>query len=396
MKQRRSEKSVKKSKLIVLIIIIAALISITGTYAWFSSQRDVEIVGFKVNVEIAENLEISLDGETWLHSINVENMRQFYGTYNDKDTTTVAYQAVKDKNRNYVPTELLPVSTVGTVDTGNLVFVTGEVKENKLEKIELCSEEDIVVGATILTKEGKNSKHPYLVFDMYLRNLSRLNGEGQRDLLQLNTGSVATAAKVGTGLEYSVRVALVQYDDAIDYLSSGAEARAIEANGNETVAIWEPNYQLHTEYTKNNDNRITALVQQIDTYAVRDKIATTVKDEEGNDTTVYVTPTSIEDTTDSTDTALYNVYTNKVEQYEDVENQQLETKTVTTLKQIDGTTNMSLEPNTITKVRCYIWLEGQDPDCSNLASTGEELRVTLRLTKPKSEGGTDNSYAKDE
>ena len=43
---RRTEKSQKKSKMIFLIIIIAALISITGTYAWFSSQRNVEIVGF--------------------------------------------------------------------------------------------------------------------------------------------------------------------------------------------------------------------------------------------------------------------------------------------------------------------------------------------------------------
>ena len=126
---RRTEKSQKKSKMIFLIIIIAALISITGTYAWFSSQRDVEIVGFKINVEIAENLEISLDGETWTHSINIEDMRQFYGTYVDKDATTVAYQAAKDKHRNYIPTELLPVSTVGTVDAGNVVFVSGEIEE---------------------------------------------------------------------------------------------------------------------------------------------------------------------------------------------------------------------------------------------------------------------------
>ena len=124
---RRTEKSQKKSKMIFLIIIIAALISITGNYDC---------------------------------------------TYVDKDTTTVAYQAAKDKHRNYVPTELLPVSTVGTVKDGNLVFVSGEIEEKKLKDIVPCSEEDITVGSTILSKEGKNGKHPYLVFDMYLRNLS--------------------------------------------------------------------------------------------------------------------------------------------------------------------------------------------------------------------------------
>lgn len=382
MKQRRTEKSVKKSKLIVLIIIIAALISITGTYAWFSSQRDVEIIGFKVNVEIAENLEISLDGESWVHSINIENMRQLYGTYKDADTNTVAYQAKKDEHRNYVPTELLPVSTIGTVESGNLVFVTGEVEDNKLKSITKCSEEDITVGSTILGKEANNTKHPYLVFDMYLRNLSRLTTG--RDPLQLNTGSVATAANLNTGLEYSVRVALVLYGNEEDYLATGAEARAISPSGEEKVAIWEPNYQLHTQYAINNDNRITDLVQRIDTYAIRDTAT-------GN----------IDDTTNKENPLLYNVYTNKVSQNEevvteekDLARQDLATNEVTTLIQTDGTTAMTLEPNTVSKVRCYVWLEGQDPDCSNLASTGDELIVTLRLTKPKAEGtGTGNSYA---
>lgn len=379
--QKRTEESKKKTKTIFLIIIIAALISITGTYAWFSSQRDVEIVGFKINVEIAENLEISLDGETWVHSINIENMRQFYGTYRDQDTTTVAYQASKDNHRNYVPIELLPVSSVGTIEDGNLVFVTGDIKDNKLENIKKCSEADITVGSTILAKEAKNTDHPYLVFDMYLRNLSRLNEEGKRDLLQLNTGSVATAAKPETGLEYSVRVALVQYGQTAQLLASGAEARALQADGNETVAIWEPNYRLHTAYTVKNDDRISDLVEQIDTYAIRDKVNGSL-------------PGNIDDSTDTTDPALYNVYTNKVAQEEDVENQNLVTNTITTLKQIDGTTDMSLAPNTITKVRCYIWLEGQDIDCTNIASTGQELQLTLRLTKPQTEGtGTDNTYA---
>ena len=157
----------------------------------------------------------------------------------------------------------------------------------------------------------------------------------------------------------------MQYGDAIDLLSTGEQARNIEPNGNEVVAIWEPNYRLHTQYIVNNDERITDVIQQIDTYAIKE------------------TATEITDNTDATDSLLYNVYTNKVEQAEDIEKQDLGTLQATTLKQIDGETNMSLTPNTITKVRCYIWLEGQDPDCVNLSSLGEELIVTLKLEKPK-------------
>lgn len=372
----RSEKSRKRTRVIFAIIVVAALISITGTYAWFSSQRDVEIIGFKINVEIAENLEISLDGETWTHVINIENMRQIYGTYVDEDTDTYAYQAKKDKHRNYVPTELLPVSTVGTIENGNLTFVTGEIKENYLEQVVRCSEADITVGSTIAAKEAKNSSHPYLVFDMYLKNLSRLTEDGASDLLQLNAGSLVTAAKKDTGLEYSVRIAFVQYDETVDIWSEEGAARDLQPNGNEKIAIWEPNYRLHTEYIVNNDDRISALVEEFETYAIRETAAST----------------SINDVTDTTDPALYNVYTNKFEQYEDTTTQNFRTKDINNIKLIDGETNMSLKPNTITKVRTYIWLEGQDPDCIDLSSIGDELIVNMRLIKPSRQSDSTVTY----
>ena len=66
--------------MIFLIIIIAALISITGTYAWFSSQRDVEIVGFKINVEIAENLEKQYKIKVDKKKINLKETIKTLGT----------------------------------------------------------------------------------------------------------------------------------------------------------------------------------------------------------------------------------------------------------------------------------------------------------------------------
>ena len=388
---KRTEKSQKRTKILFLIILIAAVVSITGTYAWFSTQRDVEIVGFKINVEIAENLEISLDGEKWTHTLNIEDMRQFYGTYIDYDTTTPVYQAVKDDQRNYVPIELLPVSTVGTIENGNLVFVKGEIYEKKLTNIQKCSEEDLTKTATILDKENKNANHPYLAFDAYFKNLSRLSEAGERDPLQLNVDSSVTAAKEKTGLENSVRVAIVVYGNPIELTDTGENARAIEPDGSETVAIWEPNYRLHTDYVENNDPRVSALVEEVETYGIKDNIGTPA---------APVVPTEIEDitVTPEDDENLQEVYTNKIPQNEDIENGNLKTLanadgSLPTLLQIDGCTPLSLAPNTITKARIYIWLEGQDPDCVDLASTGDEIIATLRLIKPESgkTGGT--SYA---
>ncbi len=394
----RTKNSQKKSKAIFLIILIAALISITGTYAWFSTQRDVEIVGFRLNVEIAENLEISLDGEKWTHSINVENMRQFYGTYKDPDAeNTPVYQAKLDEHRNYVPIELLPVSTIGSIDKdGNMVFASGDVKDKKLSNIHKCSESDITVGSTIKEKEGKNDQHPYLVFDMYLRNLSRLTEDGTGDPLQLNTGSYVTAAAQNTGLEYSVRVGFVQYDETVSIHESddpagtqngktlGEKIRSIEANGKETASIWEPNSKFHIPFVVANDDRLSSKIEAIETRSI-----VVTADAEP--------PTVINNIQDPKETALQTVYTNKPvqpETQEAVDAQNYSTTEILDLIQVDGKTPVTLKPNTITKVRCYIWLEGQDPDCIDLSSTGQEVVATLRMIKPKAKvQGGGNSYA---
>ena len=387
--RKNTEELKKKSKFLFLIILIAALISITGTYAWFSIQRDVEIVGFRVNVEIAENLEISLDGEHWTHSIQIMNMRQFYGTYKVQEGDPDIYQAKTEDQRNYVPIELLPVSTIGSVKDGNLVFATGEIKDKRLSNLRKCSEDDIKVGVGIKEKEGKNDNHPYLAFDMYLRNLSRLTQGG--DPLQLNTGSVVTAAADNTGLEYSVRVGFVKYGETVSIHEGddadktiGEKIRAIKPTGEETVAIWEPNSKFHIPFVVANDDRINEKIEAVETRA----IAVTA------DGTL---PTSIEDITDPEETALQTIHTNKPVQPEtaqDVIDKNYASTEILNLVQVDGETPMTLQPNTISKVRCYIWLEGQDPDCIDLSSTGQEVVATIRLIKPKAavqEGG--NSYA---
>ena len=381
--KRRTEKSVKRTKTIVLIIIIAALISITGTYAWFSSQRDVEIVGFKLNVEIAENLEISLDGETWVHSINIENMRQFYGTYVDFSADSITYQAKTDDNKNYVPTELLPVSTIGAVEDGNLIFAIGEVKDRQLSKIKRCTETDIVVGAKIIDKEKKNKEHPYMVFDMYLRNLSRLDSG---DVLQLDDGSYVIAGKEGTGLENSVRVGFVQHTAntiAINYQEAdvGQKVRALapSEDDSEKVAIWEPNSKFHTAFVVANDDRITNQLQEFTTRAVAV-------------TKSGVPKTTIDDIRSETETALKPVAVNTPKQSDDKDKIGEGTTEEHDLVCTDGT-KMTLAGNAITKVRCYIWLEGQDPDCIDLSSTGDEVEIALKLTKPQSKDDAGNSYA---
>lgn len=388
---KRTKQSQKKTKFLFVLIILTAILSITATYAWFSSQRDVEITGMKLNVEVAENMQISLDGETWGQSIAIVDMKQFYGTYSGSGDDVKVYQADENDNLNYVPKELLPVSTVGTTAEGRLQFVTGEVTmdatgKSKIESVVACSETDIVSGADIGSKEDNNGKHPYLVFDMYLRNVSAQSS----DKLQLNAGSrvwvsastnpsvtggatqtVEGVGKEDTGLEYSARVAFIPYKNTTDITSTGASVRGLTATGGEQVAIWEPNALDHTQALVNSNSRgITAISQEVTTYGIKFGAA----------------GSAISDVDSTTDTTNMSEQVTFKPDY--TENG---VSAATTITDINGN-DIELKPNQITKVRTYIWLEGQDPDCVNLASTGDRLQVMIRLTKPQGTGSGGVSY----
>ncbi len=435
---RRTKKSQERSKTIFLIILVAALISITGTYAWFSVQRDVSISNLKVKVESAENLQVSLDGENWSQSIDIQNMKQLYGT----QTETGVYHADKVQNKNYIPTELIPVSTAGTAGDGTtnkaakgvLEFVKGTVNGTKLESISKCNENDIAyaedataakVSAAIGAKETANANHPYLIFDLYLRNLSRkvlnytaadvaadttgtltsddvgtekANNAG-RDILQLNYGSrvwidTATGGVANTGLENGVRVAFMPYENTTDLINAGSAARALTATGTEKVSIWEPNHKEHTDYVKlNNKRNITDNVQEVVTYPV--KFATTsvadinlTASDTGFDDSGLASITTVQTTYNKTAATTTVTVDGEAKEIANL----VGTTQVADLVTPDGASELGLKPNQITKVRVYLYLEGQDPDCIDLASTGKQVNATIKLVKPVNGGTTDNTY----
>ena len=55
------------------------------------------------------------------------------------------------------------------------------------------------------------------------------------------------------------------------------------------------------------------------------------------------------------------------------------------LYSVNGTQDehkITLPGNAISKARVYIWLEGQDPDCQDTASTGKSFDLQINLSKP--------------
>ncbi len=353
----RTYKSKKKARMLVILIAFTAILTIITTYAWFSIQKDVEVTGLNVKVEVADNMQISLNGSEWFQFINITDMNQLLGT----STQNGVHQA-DTNNNNYVPTRLEPVSTVGTISSGRLLFKKGIINGVKLENIGDCSE-------TTLSADT-NTQHPYLVFDLYVKNLS-----SKTDLqnLQLNAGSAVWAELNGVGLAESVRVGFIAHNtNTVALTSTGEEVRAGTSGGaDDLVAIWEPNYLKHTSDVVANDPRINSKSEAYTTYCVKDTAGTSINDI----------------TSESDATNLATVKTNQVPQslfgVHEVTAETADLNTVTS-----GT--LKIKPNVITKVRIYMWLEGQDPDCVSVASIGKMVNANIKLTKGN--GDTDIKY----
>lgn len=323
---RRSRKSKRKLNSLFMVMLLTAMILMSSTYAWFSANKTVTLEGINAKVVAAEGLQISLDGETW----------------GSKFTINEANLEAAEGNNYLWPEALIPVSTVGETTSGNLNMYYG----------------DVSADGTTLTNAGEAGSDKYIVFDLYFKNSS---SSETGDVLQLNEGTkvaIASDGKEGTGLENSVRTAVVLWSSTEELTAAATDVRGL-AYGTPKVSIWEPNYNKHIAEIVKNDTRISATNSVFTTIGLKGSGDGTV-----NNINVASVPENSEvlgaQTTLQTDAEL---------------------GAATNLTNLGGDA-LTLSPNAIMKARIYIWLEGQDPDCIDTASTGKSLDFTIGFTKP--------------
>ena len=387
----KNKKNKRKSELnaMFFIILIAAVMFIISTYAWFSTQKNVSITNLRGTVEVAEGLEISLDAEKWYNGITLgEEDGQLSITKN-------AYQG----HHNISPSEMLPVSTlglVGSTDT-DLKMLRGNVTNSKeLSKI-VETKENIEIAT--------DSQFPgYFAFDIFLKNNSKQSSGD--DILQLNYDSsleIMDASKTATGLQNTARIAFCKYAGTSEVDASQTDILKETAGtgvGAPTayisdVAIWEPNADDHVDYIVKNNNKITWSASDASAYATK-----TLDDgTKGFDTTTKMPTYALK--TSAVGQTINDIYmwngteANLARQYT-----LQTTKTSTTdytikegvqnlVKATDGTTAFGIAPNKITRIRVYLWLEGQDVDCINYASHGGGVKVNIGLVKGSVVGSTE-------
>ena len=268
-KKKTKNKRNSELKIIFFIILIAAMLFIVSTYAWFSTQRNVSITNLSGTVQVAEGLEISLDALNWSNGIVLGKEE------GQLDLEEDAYAG----HNNLVPTEMLPASTLGLVSgtkMEGLSMLRGKLTNTKeLSEIAVLDEANKSMARGTV---GFELKYPgYFAFDIFLKNSSK---ENKADILQLNYDSsleIIEGGDASTGLQNTARVAFVKYGGTEVEGANGTWSGVAGVNDGQTqvldktgaindnqagvyvtdVAIWEPNANDHVEYIVTNNNKIT-------------------------------------------------------------------------------------------------------------------------------------------
>ena len=391
--KKRNKKHEKRMKKLIVGCGLCAVVLTVSTYAWFIGMKTVNVTSFDVSIAAIDGLSLSLDGETWSDTvtINKDNHREV-----GADNTTNSWGG----------TGLIPVSTVGKIDT----------KASRLIMYEKGSFTTTPGGYRIMASRVPNGTledgsvaaeeyKGYVAFDLFVKNLSgneyyTTNNELNEEAIYLASDSVVGVGNGGvkkTGIENSVRVAFAQIGRVKATTTDVATITGITCEGGGAVTgicrdaqIWEPNDTKHVTnainwYETSCAKRTGEDLTDEDSYGEFGSCADIVNGY-GYDTYAISGVIDYSDKVDVYDGADYNGYTASVATQADDGKLMAFPYFTDTMKNKLGTdrpTFITLAPNSITKVRVYVYIEGQDVDNYDFASLGRTISVAFGFTKER-------------
>ena len=312
-KKKSKRRADVKSSILVLLLI--AILLIASTYAWFTANQTVTISTLNVNVQAANGLQISSDGKIWKAVLANEDIMPG-GTVETNYST----------NTNQIPSELKPVSTAGNVTTGNLDMFVGNVESDKDTG---SANYGKYVLTTTKSAEAKGTSGDFVAFDIFLKV------DADTEIVLTKASDVTKGTSDDKGLKNAARVAFIKAADG-DVKATGAALTDIQGVVPSVPLIWEPNCNIHTDAAVNHG---------ISNYGYT---TTTL-----NNSTVISKYNGVKAATTTAvllDSADASVFGEVTPTFQTNENNDVD-KDVFKLKA------------GITKVRIYLWVEGQDIDC---------------------------------
>ena len=391
MTKKANTRKFRKLFLLFVVIFITSVVLVVETYAWFVGITTVNVSEFEVTVTGAQGLELSLNGSKWAKgstSITLSSSNVL------STAASNASQGYSGSGNVWPTTGLKPLSSAGIIDT-----TTGRLK--LFEKLSLAS---TAGGYRLIANQIDNytstEQDGYIAFDLFIRNGTDISWSSTGENVYLKKSSTATYSGTNHGAANSVRVGFFKLA-AIK--SNGASVTNIQSLSCSTTTsgnyikycpvdgagrqyhwnIWEPNYNVHLaaartyfntvckqrnsstgDYTTTTCSGFSADNSVLQTRAIKQNITASenvdiydgLNGYNGNVTTEWATAKPLMNFT------TYNVTSST---------------TYSPSNQL-----IQLAGNTITKVRVYIWLEGQDVDNYDVIA-GDSLKINFGFTKDR-------------
>ena len=423
----------RKIFILIIVIMITAITLAVETYAWFVGLSTASTGDITIAISSADGLDLSLNGQYWTNGgteLKIKDANHTYITETGCTNANCAY----NNNKNIWPEYLNPVSTIGEIDTST----------SKLKLFEKTSLAANPGGYYITSSQVNNSVtegNGYVAFDLYIRNGTgsayneTYNKDSDEDIY-LSPDSFASTVVNGNQPDYgaanSVRVGFFEIGRMKSNTTSYGTIRNMKCNLSKTGVtplctgssnmtkdgttlytndellsntwnIWEPNHASHSTNLVNYYNTVCKKrvnynyndiyndfenIYQLPAIDYCDPITT------GSIKKTYGMKSAILDSQSEN---------NKVNIYDGSDNNQYnksklsEVKTYKTSDALstdnEKTPLIKIAGNSITKVRVYIWLEGQDIDNYDVISQNPSVQVKFGLTKDRKAINESNNSA---
>lgn len=387
--KKRNSKHEKRVKKLIISCGLCAIILVISTYAWFIGMKTVNLSSFDVNISAIDSLYLSLDGEEWKDTLEISET-----TYNPEKYT--------GNTNSWGGSGLIPMSSVGKIDkkvSRMVLYEKGSLT---------ASPGGYRIMASRAKNEGATEADGYVTFDLFIKNLS--GKEYYVDYNQLNEEAIyltpQSTVKVSdtgagaekTGIENSVRVGFAQIG-RVKADSTATDIRNIkcdsaEGSGVTTICekrdaqIWEPNDTKHVQNAINWYNTSCKKRTALDITAAGSYSGACNTITDGTAYSTYAIGGVINhtDQVDVYDGEAFNGFTDTISATPSngkLYDLDYFTDTEKNLKGNARPEFITLAPNSVTKVRVYVWIEGQDIDNYDFASLGKKISVEFGFTKEK-------------
>ena len=416
--EKKDKMKSKKIKKMLAICSLSSLVFIVATYAWFIGMRTVNVSSFEIEIASTDSLLLSLDGNRWDTTVTIDS----------SNFTSVSYEGNVNNwagiGTGSSNTGLKPISSIGEIDTASSTMkmyekgsLTATPGGYRLLASRIHNYQTNAQYAGSVNEAGFNTENGgYVAFDLFVRNISGAayyteNNVLNEEPIYLTTDSEVVVGSTGvqdTGIENSVRVAFAQIGRVNGKTTDVDTITGIKCNPAQgspvtgicrTAQIWEPNDTEHVAaaisyYDTSCRLRPAAVSPATDPTDITlassytaGSSCTAVVDGTANQTYAIGRVVNVNDKVDVYDGTEYNGYTATTRTlYTDSQPLYAFDYFTDTEKDLTGMERpafITLAPNSITKIRVYVWIEGQDIDNYDFSSIGKQIKVAFGFTKER-------------